>query len=59
MSDKKLICPVKRINKSTVDFKVDLRDDNMNIKVDISTKNIIKSVTDFIMSKINKGDKNE
>ena len=59
MNDKKLICPVKRINKSTVDLKVDLQDDNMNIKVDISTKNIIKSVTDFIMSKINKGDKNE
>lgn len=61
MEKNKLICPVKRINKSSTntDIKVDLYDDLMNIKVDITTKNIVKLVTDFINKKFNRGDKNE
>lgn len=61
MEKNKLICPVKRINKSETktDIKVDLQDDLMNIKVDITTKNIVKLVTDFINKKFNRGDKNE
>lgn len=54
MDNKKLICPVKRINKTNVDFKVDLQDEQMNIKVDITTKNIIKSLISFINNKMNK-----
>lgn len=54
MKKDKLICPVKRLNKSSVDLKIDLLDDNMNIKVNIATKNIIKSTIDFINKKLNK-----
>lgn len=51
----KLICPVERINKSNnIDFKIDLQEDKMNIKVDVTTKNIIKSFIDFINTKLNK-----
>lgn len=48
MKDDKLICPVKRITKSSVGLKIDLRENDMNIKVDITTKNIVKSAVDFI-----------
>ena len=50
MEEKKLICPVKRINnsKTNLDVNVDLQEDLMNIKVDLTTKNIVKLVTDFI-----------
>lgn len=51
MCNKELKCPVKRINKSNINLKMD---DNMNINIDINTKNIIKSVVDFINNKRNK-----
>ena len=51
MEKDKLICPVKRLNKSSVDLKIDLLDDDMNIKVNINTKNIIKSAVNFINRK--------
>ena len=53
MENNKLICPVKRLNKSqtSVGFSIDLKEDDMDIKVNISTKNIIKSVIDFINRK--------
>lgn len=54
MDNNKLICPVKRLeeNKSSIGLKIDLRDEDMNIKVDITTKNIIKSIIDFINKKL-------
>ena len=59
MEERKLVCPVKRIKKTNVDFKVDFQDEIMNIKVDVTTKNVIKVITDFITSKINGGNNNE
>jgi hypothetical protein len=59
MEEKKLVCPVKRIEKSNIDFKVDFQDEMINIKVDVTTKNIIKSFIDFITNKINGGKNNE
>lgn len=61
MENNKLICPVERLNKSdtNVDIKVDFQDDQMNIKADITTKNIVKTVTDFINKKFSRGNKNE
>lgn len=59
MEERKLVCPVKRIEKTNVDFKVDFQDEIMNIKVDVTTKNVIKVITDFITSKINGGNNNE
>lgn len=53
MNDK-LICPVKRLNESNIDLQVDMNDDNMNINIDIHTKNPIKSVIDFINRKFKK-----
>jgi len=50
--DNKLICPVKRLSKNKLDLNVSLDDDNMNIKVDLSTKNIVKLVTEFINKKL-------
>lgn len=58
MEEKKLICPVERIDKSNIDLKIDLQEDKMNINVDISTKNIVKLVTDFINKNFNKEKKN-
>lgn len=59
MDNNKLICPVKRINRTNVDFKIDLQDNEMNIKVDVTTKNIIKSAIDYIINKFNGGKENE
>ena len=53
MNDK-LICPVKRLSKSSIGLKVDLDEENMNINLDITTKNIIKSAIDFINKKFKK-----
>ena len=58
MEEKKLICPVRRIENSSMDLKIDLQENKMNIKVDISTKNIVKLVTDFINKNFNKEKKN-
>lgn len=58
MDNNKLICPVKRLNnntnKTTVDVKIDLQNDDINVKLDITTKNVIKSLIDFINKKFNK-----
>lgn len=60
MEKSKLVCPVKRIdNETNLDINVDLQKDLMNVKVDFTTKNIVKSVTDFIRKTFNRGDKNE
>lgn len=59
MEEKKLICPVKKLETTNVDFKVDFQDEKMNIKLDVTTKNMIKVITDFITSKINGGNNNE
>lgn len=54
MEDKKLICPVKRLNKTNMDLNINLQDDSMNVKLEVNTKNIIKSVVDFINKKYGK-----
>ena len=59
MENNKLICPVKRLNKTSIDLDIDFQEDDMNIKLDITTKNVIKSAIDFIKNKINKEDKKE
>ena len=51
MEEKKLICPVERIKTTNVDLTVDLQEDTMNVKVDVTTKNIVKSIIDFINDK--------
>lgn len=51
MEKNKLLCPVKRLNKTSIDLNIDLQEDDMNIKVDIKTKNVIKSAIDFINKK--------
>lgn len=52
--DDKLICPVKRLNKSNIDLQVDMTEDDMNINIDIHTKNPIKSIIDFVNKKFKK-----
>lgn len=51
MEENKLLCPVKRLNKTSIGLNIDLQEDDMNIKVDIKTKNVIKSAIDFINKK--------
>lgn len=51
-NNNKLICPVKRLKKSSINLKIDLQDDDMNVKLDISTKNVVKSFIDFINKKL-------
>ena len=55
MSDK-LVCPVKRLPKSSIGLKVDLNEEDMNINLNITTKNIIKSAIDFINKKFKKNE---
>lgn len=57
MENNKLICPVKRLenttssNKPTVGLNIDFKDDDLNVRVDISAKSVIKSIADFISKK--------
>lgn len=51
MEEKKLVCPYKRIDATSMDLKVDLHEDKMNIKVDLTTKNIVNTLVDFINKK--------
>lgn len=53
MDNNKIICPFERTNKSSIDLKIDLEDNDMNVKLNITTKNIVKSFIDFINKKFN------
>ena len=57
MENNKLICPVKRLepnisNKPNIGFNIDFRDDDLNVKVNLNVKNVIKSISDFVNKKI-------
>ena len=60
MEERKFVHPVERLNKSNTktDIKVDFQEDQMNINVDITTKNIFKNIVDFINKKFSGDDKN-
>lgn len=54
MENNKLTCPVERLEqKPTMDVKLYVDDNSTDIKIDINTKYVIKSVVDFINKKIN------
>lgn len=49
MKNKKLLCPVKRLdNRSDIILKIDLQNNNINVKANVNINNVIKSCIDFI-----------